>query len=167
MSEKPEAAREVHDEHIEQSRHNLQDAHVAIHTDTYDISEDALGINLPKHYYFSPGFIGTVTVRLSPFRSFSFSNTTQALCLGNISNYLGWVMPSNCLALINESIGPSDNITWVALAYSLGLSIGFSRRRPPFRHLRPPLVFHRWQRPSSHRHNRLWNRYPCREYHRG
>ena len=34
-------------------------------------------------------------------------------------------MPSNCLALINESIGPSDNITWVALAYSLGLSIGF------------------------------------------
>jgi MFS family permease len=34
-------------------------------------------------------------------------------------------MPSNSLALINESIGPSDNITWVALAYSLGLSIGF------------------------------------------
>jgi hypothetical protein len=67
MSEKPEAAREVHDEHIEQSRHNLQDAHVAIHTDTYDISEDALGNNLPKRYYFSPGFIGTDTVRPLPF----------------------------------------------------------------------------------------------------
>lgn len=34
-------------------------------------------------------------------------------------------MPSNSLALINADIGPSDNITWVALAYTLGLSVGF------------------------------------------
>ena len=34
-------------------------------------------------------------------------------------------MPSNSLLLINEDIGPSPNITWVALAYTLGLSIGF------------------------------------------
>jgi MFS family permease len=34
-------------------------------------------------------------------------------------------MPSNSLTLINESIGPSPNINWVALAYTLGLSIGF------------------------------------------
>jgi MFS family permease len=34
-------------------------------------------------------------------------------------------MPSNSLALINEDIGPSPNITWVALAYTLGLSVGF------------------------------------------
>jgi len=54
------------DEQIEQSPHTLRDAHIAIHTDTYDIDEDALGTNLPKHYYLSPGFIGTVTVRLSP-----------------------------------------------------------------------------------------------------
>ncbi|KIM99947.1 hypothetical protein OIDMADRAFT_42845 [Oidiodendron maius Zn] len=79
------------------------------YVDTYDIDEDALGKNLPKHYYMSPGFIGTVI----------------ALCLGNISNYLGWIMPSNSLLLINEDIGPSPNITWVALAYTLGLSIGF------------------------------------------
>ena len=49
----------------------------------------------------------------------------KALCLGNISNYLGWVLPSNSLALIDASIGPSKNITWVALAYTLGLSVGF------------------------------------------
>ncbi|KAH8651850.1 putative siderophore iron transporter [Tricladium varicosporioides] len=101
--------REVRDEQIEQASHTHQDAHVAIHTDTYDIDEDALGTNLPKHYYRSPGFIGTVT----------------ALCLGNISNYLGWVMPSNSLALINEDLGPSANITWVAISYTLGLSVGF------------------------------------------
>jgi MFS family permease len=34
-------------------------------------------------------------------------------------------MPSNSLALINEALGPSPNITWVALAYTLGLSVGF------------------------------------------
>ncbi|TKA69436.1 hypothetical protein B0A49_03776, partial [Cryomyces minteri] len=83
--------------------------HVAIHTETYDIDESALGHDLPKHYYLSPGFIGTVV----------------ALCLGNISNYLGWIMPSNSLLLINESIGPSSNIGWVALSYTLGLSVAF------------------------------------------
>jgi MFS family permease len=35
------------------------------------------------------------------------------------------VLPSNSLALIDASIGPSKNITWVALAYTLGLSVGF------------------------------------------
>jgi len=34
-------------------------------------------------------------------------------------------MPSNSLTLINEDLGPSANITWVAIAYTLGLSIGF------------------------------------------
>jgi hypothetical protein len=36
--------------------------HIAIHTETYDIDEDALGKNLPKRYHWSPGFIGTVVV---------------------------------------------------------------------------------------------------------
>jgi len=34
-------------------------------------------------------------------------------------------VPSNSLLLINQDIGPSANITWVAIAYTLGLSIGF------------------------------------------
>jgi len=33
-------------------------------------------------------------------------------------------MPANSLALINKSIGPSKNITWIAIAYTLGLSVG-------------------------------------------
>ena len=62
MESKNEDLRDVREEHVEQSMHSTRDAHIAIHTDTYDIDEDALGNNLPKHYYMSPGFIGTVTV---------------------------------------------------------------------------------------------------------
>jgi hypothetical protein len=39
--------------------------HVAIRTDTFAIDEDALGQNLPKHYYRSISFIGTVIVNIS------------------------------------------------------------------------------------------------------
>lgn len=102
------------DTHIERSPSSDQiqqttEKHVAIHNETFDIAENALGTNLPKHYYRSIGFIGTVV----------------GLCLGNISNYAGWVMPSNSLLIINNDIGPSGNITWVALAYTLGLTVGF------------------------------------------
>jgi MFS family permease len=34
-------------------------------------------------------------------------------------------LPANSLALIDASIGPSPNLSWVALSYTLGLSIGF------------------------------------------
>jgi hypothetical protein len=59
---KPEDVREVQNEQLEQSVHSMRQAHIAIHTETYDIDVDALGTNLPKRYYLSPGFIGTVTV---------------------------------------------------------------------------------------------------------
>ena len=49
-------------ETIEVAQSNFGGDHVAIHTDTYDIDIDALGINLPKRYYLSPGFVGTVIV---------------------------------------------------------------------------------------------------------
>jgi hypothetical protein len=41
---------------------NIKTAHIAIQTDTFAIDEDALGLNLPKNYYHSIGFIGTVIV---------------------------------------------------------------------------------------------------------
>jgi hypothetical protein len=49
-------------ETIEVAQSSFGGNHVAIHTDTYDIDIDALGINLPKHYYLSPAFVGTVIV---------------------------------------------------------------------------------------------------------
>ncbi|CAM1501313.1 Fc.00g104750.m01.CDS01 [Cosmosporella sp. VM-42] len=64
---------------------------------------------MPKGYFLSPSFIGTVT----------------AQCLGSICAYVGWVLPANTLALINADIGPSKNINWVATVWTLGSSIGF------------------------------------------
>lgn len=34
-----------------------------VHDDTFDISPEALGTNLPPNYYRSPMFLGTVVVR--------------------------------------------------------------------------------------------------------
>ncbi|KAF4996845.1 hypothetical protein FDECE_12281 [Fusarium decemcellulare] len=64
---------------------------------------------MPKGYFLSAPFIGTVT----------------AQCLGSICAYLGWVLPANTLALINQDIGPSQNINWVATMWTMGSSIGF------------------------------------------
>ncbi|KAL4894250.1 fungal trichothecene efflux pump [Aspergillus ambiguus] len=88
---------------------NSQATDPAIQNDTFAIDREALGDNLPNNYYRSLNFIGTIV----------------ALCLGSISNYLGYVLPANVLTFINQDIGPSPNITWVTLSYTLGLSVGF------------------------------------------
>lgn len=51
-------------EQIEHVQHpeNLSNEHVAIKNETFAINEDALGTNLAKNYYYSPGFIGTIVV---------------------------------------------------------------------------------------------------------
>lgn len=38
---------------------------------------------------------------------------------------LGWVLPANTLGLINEDIGPSNNLNWTATTWTLGSSLGF------------------------------------------
>lgn len=48
-------------EHV-QSPQNRSNEHIAIKNETFAINEDALGTNLPKNYYYSPGFIGTIVV---------------------------------------------------------------------------------------------------------
>ncbi|KAF2013879.1 fungal trichothecene efflux pump [Aaosphaeria arxii CBS 175.79] len=77
------------------------------------VAEEAIGghtSDLPRGYYYSPGFIGTVI----------------ATCLAQISGYLGWVLPSNTLALINAAIGPSPNIIWVSISWTAGFAVGFT-----------------------------------------
>ncbi|CAM1500384.1 Fc.00g095460.m01.CDS01 [Cosmosporella sp. VM-42] len=73
------------------------DHHVMVNTDTFDIAEEALEIDLPKKL------------------------------LASVTRAITWVglLSANLLALINEDIGPSDNITWVTLANALGLSVAF------------------------------------------
>jgi len=65
--------------------------------------------DLPKGYFMTPQFIGTVI----------------ATCTASICAYLGWVLPANTLLLINQDIGPSVNLNWVATIWTLGSSIGF------------------------------------------
>ena len=46
--------------------------------------------------------------------------------MAQISGYLGWVLPSNTLALINAAIGPSPNIIWVSISWTAGFAVGFT-----------------------------------------
>ncbi|KAL9566692.1 hypothetical protein ACKAV7_009129 [Fusarium commune] len=76
------------------------------------VDKNAFGDELdrmPNGYYWSPQFIGTLA----------------AQCLASTCAYLGWVLPSNTLALINADIGPSAQIAWVATVWTMGSSIGF------------------------------------------
>ncbi|KAF4954933.1 hypothetical protein FGADI_4933 [Fusarium gaditjirri] len=76
------------------------------------VDKNALGDELdrmPDGYYRSPQFIGTLT----------------AQCLASTCAYLGWVLPSNTLALIKVDIGPSAQIAWAATIWTMGSSIGF------------------------------------------
>lgn len=46
--------------------------------------------------------------------------------MAQISGYLGWVLPANTLSLINQAIGPSPNIIWVAIAWTTGFAVGLA-----------------------------------------
>ncbi|KAJ2906561.1 trichothecene efflux pump [Zalerion maritima] len=77
------------------------------YVDKHAIGGDLEG--MPKGYYRSPQFIGTVV----------------AQCFASIAAYLGWVLPANTLSLINADLGNSPNINWVATVWTLGSCIGF------------------------------------------
>ncbi|KAH8601602.1 fungal trichothecene efflux pump [Bisporella sp. PMI_857] len=94
--------------------HRIHAPHPSIVLHNRDIvAQEAVGglyEEMPAGYYWSKGFVGTMI----------------ATCLAQISGYLGWVLPANTLSLINEALGGSPNITWVALSWTLGFTIGLS-----------------------------------------
>lgn len=65
---------------------------------------------LPKGYYVSSYFLGTMF----------------ATGLGLYAGVAGYGLPAPVLGIINQDIGPSPDIIWVALAYSLVMSVGFT-----------------------------------------
>ncbi|OBT82408.1 hypothetical protein VE02_08399 [Pseudogymnoascus sp. 03VT05] len=101
-----------HQEAVESQHHiHAPDANVAFQHG--QVAPEAIGglyNEMPKGYYWSKDFLGTLI----------------ATCLAQISGYLGWVLPANTLTLINESLGGSPNITWVALAWTLGFAVGLA-----------------------------------------
>ncbi|KAI0127123.1 fungal trichothecene efflux pump-domain-containing protein [Xylariales sp. AK1849] len=78
--------------------------------DASSISSEALGDNLPKGYFYSPGFIGAMT----------------GFCLSAISAYIFLILPTNVLTYINADIGPSAYISWVNIARTLALSFTYT-----------------------------------------
>ncbi|KAF2712393.1 trichothecene efflux pump [Pleomassaria siparia CBS 279.74] len=98
------------------SKQVFEDVNVVkkVHADGHVDLVDAHAIggaaeNMPKGYYYSVQFLGTVT----------------AVCTGSMCAYLGWVLPANTLSLINADIGPSNNLNWVATIWTIGSAIGF------------------------------------------
>lgn len=88
---------------------SLSNEKVAIHTETFDIAAAALGTDIGPGYWKNWRFIGLII----------------ALCLGYNSSNLGYVLSSYSLTRINEDLGPSDNLLWVNLGYTLSLSVSF------------------------------------------
>ncbi|MCJ1372698.1 hypothetical protein MMC20_003923 [Loxospora ochrophaea] len=56
----------------------------------------------------------------------NFIGTLTAACGASIAAYLGWVLPSNTLSLINQDLGDSPNITWVAVVWTLSNAIAYT-----------------------------------------
>jgi hypothetical protein len=76
------------------------------------VAPEAIGGNaesLPKNYYMSFKFIGTLA----------------ATCLVQTCGYVGWVLPANTLSLIRAELGVNANTTWLAVAWQIGLTVGF------------------------------------------
>ncbi|KFH46505.1 putative MFS-type transporter -like protein [Hapsidospora chrysogenum ATCC 11550] len=110
--------RHVESSQVNDEPHQIQDADgtrtkVVYADGAIDYVDDrAMGGELngmPKGYYTSPQFIGTVA----------------AQCFASICAYLGWVLPANTLPLINADIGNSTQINWAATIWTMGTSIGF------------------------------------------
>ncbi|KAH0848654.1 siderophore iron transporter [Fonsecaea pedrosoi] len=59
------------------------------------------------------------------FRSWQFIGTVAAATFMNMASQVSWVMPANTLMLMDQDLGPSKNINWVATAWTLtyGLSV--------------------------------------------
>jgi len=68
------------------------------------------GHGLPKGYFYSPFFIGTMA----------------ALCVNLAAGVGGFALLAPIIAQINTDIGPSNNIVWVALTYTVCLAIGLT-----------------------------------------
>jgi hypothetical protein len=64
--------------------------------------------SLPKGYYRSPFFVGTMF----------------ATGLGLAAGTGGYALAAPELTVINADIGPDGNVTWVSLVYTLNLAVG-------------------------------------------
>ncbi|KAN0088989.1 siderophore iron transporter [Hyaloscypha variabilis] len=58
------------------------------------------------------------------WHSYQFVGSLIAIVLVGHSLFLGYVLPVNVLSIINEEIGPSDNVTLISLVFTLVSGVG-------------------------------------------
>ncbi|KAI1615921.1 siderophore iron transporter [Exophiala viscosa] len=98
--------------------------HQADHVDQIDLVDVANpGNNLA---YVETNMDVVALTKKNPYFERNFIGSYLAVCLGALSSYGGFVLLATSLALINADIGPSANITWVALVWTLSLSVGYT-----------------------------------------
>ncbi|KAI1615939.1 fungal trichothecene efflux pump [Exophiala viscosa] len=60
------------------------------------------------------------------WRTKLFLGSFWAIGFGLLACYAGFAMPANTLGLIDADIGPSPNINWVALVWTLTVAVGYT-----------------------------------------
>ncbi|KAK4499760.1 hypothetical protein PRZ48_007946 [Zasmidium cellare] len=66
------------------------------------------------------------TTQDNPYFEINFIGTYAAITLATCAAFAGFVMPVTALTLINAAVGPSPNYDWIALAWVLTSSVGFT-----------------------------------------
>lgn len=100
---------------------------VAVHTDTFDISEDAIGSSEPGDYYRNWRFIGVAFVCngsiLRPTQEWDTDLDPQACVLANNAQIAPYILAANSYPAIEADLGQSSTIVWVNLAFTLCISV--------------------------------------------
>jgi MFS family permease len=103
---------------VESSGTDSPDGSRHMNTDDYNQFHDVGNVHgfsadlesLPKGYYYSPFFLGSMA----------------GVFFGLMAGVRGFAVAAPILGLINKDIGPDPNYFWVALIYSLTLAVGFT-----------------------------------------
>jgi hypothetical protein len=96
-----------HDEHDQCTSRELEAHHKSTNYPTEIYGFEADENTLPKGYFRSPFFLGTML----------------ATGLGVVSGNGAFALAAPNLAIINAEIGPDANIIWVSLSYTLTLAV--------------------------------------------
>lgn len=86
------------------------DGHELLKEDRDIVGFETSTEQLPKGYYRSPSFWGTM----------------MATAISLFAGVAGYGLPAPVLGIINQDIGPDPDLIWVALGYSLTMAIGFT-----------------------------------------
>lgn len=102
-----------------------QSEHVAVHTDTFEISDTALGNDLSSKYFWNWRFIGLIIVSCHVFLDFIIILTLseQAAVVTNNAYIIPYIYAANAIPEMVAEFGESVAINWIPLSYNLCYSV--------------------------------------------